>query len=101
MSQQLSKNLPKRAAKDHPSHARRARSYVRGQAKKTVRWGQQTKREMHNQSVGSTGKERDNALRKAFGESYRSVKRETQKGITIVDYGRDHRGVYVIGITGI
>lgn len=58
MSSQLSKNLPKRAAKDHKSHIKRARSWAKNQAAKLIRKAEQKKREEYNREVGSTGKQR-------------------------------------------
>lgn len=43
---------------------KRQRSWTRNQEAKKLRVAEQEKREKHNRSVGSTGKQRDNAARK-------------------------------------
>lgn len=92
MSQKLSKNLPKRAAKDHPSHAKRARSYNRHLPIKMLDIKENEHRAAVNRSQGHTGKERDNALRKAFGPDYRRVKRSIMTGEVVYEFVRDDKG---------
>lgn len=56
----------------------RVRSWSANQAAKLVRKDAQASREAHNREVGSTGKQRDNELRKALGSKYRIGKRAQQ-----------------------
>lgn len=93
--------LPKRAAKEHKSHALRLRTYSRNLPIKAMNITEAKHRESYNARQGHTGKERDNALRKAFGTGYRSIKRDAQRGAILIGYDRDHNGVYVSEVMGI
>lgn len=55
----------KKRAGNLKAKAKRERSWAKNAAAKLVRKREQEKREAYNREVGSTGKERDNALRKA------------------------------------
>lgn len=90
--------LPKRASKEHKSHALRLRTFARNLPIKAARKAAQVEREGTNRGLGHTGKERDNALRKSFGSTYRSIKRKVQAGTFHVAYSRDEGGVYVSAI---
>ncbi len=78
--------LPKRAAKEHRSHAKRQRSYAKSLNKKEANKTNARTAEMLNRAVGYTGKDRDNALRKAFGKAYRVIKRNIQSGNVSYSY---------------
>lgn len=58
--------------------ATRARSWNKNQAAKAERLSVQLAQEAHNRKVGTTGKQRDNELRKALGTKYREGKRAQQ-----------------------
>lgn len=90
--------LPKRAAKEHKSHALRLRTYARNLPLKAARIQVQKDDQAYNREVGHTGKERDNALRKSFGSKYREIKRRIQAGTFMVEFRRDFDGVYVHSI---
>jgi hypothetical protein len=67
--------MAQRRPQTDKSKAKRARSWAKNQEAKKVRIAEQESREKHNREVGTTGKQRDNALRKAHGSQYRSTKR--------------------------
>lgn len=76
-TQGLSKNLPKRAAKDHRSHITRQRSRNAREALRQINIIANQKAHENNLKRGYTGKQLDNAIRKyakARGENYRFVK---------------------------
>jgi len=54
---------------------KRARSWAKNQEAKKERIADNEARHEHNLKVGSTGKQRDTALRKAHGAQYRITKR--------------------------
>lgn len=68
----------RRAATDK-AKATRARSWAKNQAAKQERIAEQDSRQAHNHMVGSTGKQRDQELRKAHGTDYRARKRQLQE----------------------
>lgn len=72
--------LPYRTSKDHKSHALRIRTYARNLPVKALNIKENTFRAEQNRERGFTGKEFDNAMRKAFGPKYRTVKRMIQDG---------------------
>lgn len=76
-SNRLSKNLPKRAAKDHRSHTTRQRSRNAREAQRLVNIAENEKRRQNNITRGFTGKQLDNAYRKyakMHRISYRDLK---------------------------
>lgn len=73
-TQGLSKNLPKRAAKDHRSHITRQRSRNERERQRLINIVENSRRQAANIQRGYTGKQLDNAIRKyakARGYSYR------------------------------
>jgi len=57
-NQKMGKSLPKRAGRDHKSHARRQVSYERGKLRKAERIAEQTAREAANRAAGKVPKAR-------------------------------------------
>jgi hypothetical protein len=71
--------LPIRASKEHKSHALRLRTYAKNLPIKAARKAEQKRREEINLARGYTGKDIDNAMRKAYGPEYRQGKRASQR----------------------
>lgn len=97
----MSKKIPKRATNDKLK-LKRARSFNKNQQDKSMRKLRQDMREIANRQRGFTGKQLDNAARKAFGKDYRKYKRAVDAGLceftTLIDGALSATRVTVTGV---
>lgn len=70
--------MAQRRAATEKAKAVRARSWAKNQQEKAERIKDNEKRAAHNREVGTTGKQRDNQMRKTYGSKYREAKRAKQ-----------------------